>query len=123
VFNLSAAWSNDVWNVTLVEKIYGPATAYGNDDADNPTGAFEYFPTRVGTTPTTNLDIAMKANKYLKFSIGSINLFNRFPAVLNQTQVGHEYAATDNAAARDKAEFSPFGIDGGFYYAKATLSW
>jgi iron complex outermembrane receptor protein len=123
VFNFSAAWSNDVWNVSLVEKIYGPATEYGNDDADNPTGGYEYFPTRVGTTPTTNLDIALKASSYLKFSIGAINLFNRFPGTVNPTQTQHEFAAVDNAATRNKAEFAPFGINGGFYYAKATVSW
>ena len=123
VFDLSAAWSNDFFNVTLVEKIYGPATEYGNDEGDNPTGALEYFPTRVGTAPTTNLDIGMKANKYLKFSIGAINLFNRFPNIVNQTEIQHEFSAPDNSAVQNKPEFSPFGINGGYYYAKATFSW
>lgn len=123
VFNFSAAWSNDVWNVTLVEKVYGPATEFGQDEGDGPTGNVEFFPTRIGTTPTTNVDISLKASKNLKFGIGAINLFNRFPNIVNQTEIQHEYAAVDNEAVQNKAEFSPFGIDGGFYYARATFSW
>jgi iron complex outermembrane receptor protein len=123
VFNFSAAWSNDLWSVTLVEKVYGPATEYGTDEGDGPTGNVEFFPTRVGTTPTTNLDIGMKATKNLRFGIGAINLFNRFPNIVNQTEIQHEFSAVDNEAVQNKAEFSPFGIDGGFYYAKATFSW
>ena len=34
--------------------------------------------------------------------------------------LGHENAASDNAAVDQYPIFSPFGINGGFYYARAT---
>jgi iron complex outermembrane receptor protein len=53
------------------------------------------------------------------FSIGATNLFNRFPNKLNSNILNREIAAGDNAAVTQYPLFSPFGINGGFYYAKA----
>jgi iron complex outermembrane receptor protein len=59
----------------------------------------------------------------LKGSIGATNLFNRFPNKLNSNILEHENAAKDNAAVDQYPIFSPFGINGGFYYAKVTYKF
>ena len=56
----------------------------------------------------------------LKLSLGALNLFNRFPNKLNGNILGRENAAPDNAAVDQYPIFSPFGINGGFYYVKAV---
>jgi hypothetical protein len=93
-----------------VEKIYGPASEYENDDADNGgtgpgtfpacvpkagtlficPGNFQYFKSGIGVTPITNLDISYQFYKRLKVTVGANNLFNKFPPLLNATLRAHE---------------------------------
>ena len=81
---------------------------------------YEYFRDQIGTTLITNLDVGFQFTEGLKLSIGAQNLFNRFPNKLNSNILAHENAASDNAAVDQYPIFSPFGINGGFYYARAT---
>ena len=110
----------DKLSINLVEKIYGPSADYENDDGDNPTNANEYFRDQIGVTAITNLDVGFQFTEGLRLSIGAQNLFNRFPNKLNSNILGHEIAAGDNAAVDQYPIFSPFGINGGFYYVKAA---
>jgi iron complex outermembrane recepter protein len=121
--NLGATWTYEKLYVNVLEKIYGPTSEYINDEGDNATSSFEYFKTTIGVTPITNLDLGYQLNKWAKLDIGAINLFNRFPPNLNPNILGHEAAAGDYTDVIHSAAFSPFGIDGGFYYARATLSF
>jgi iron complex outermembrane receptor protein len=120
VVNLGALLSMDKLSINLVEKIYGPSADYENDDGDNPTNANEYFRDQIGVTAITNLDVGFQFTEGLRLSIGAQNLFNRFPSKLNSNILNHEIAAGDNAAVDQYPIFSPFGINGGFYYVKAA---
>jgi iron complex outermembrane receptor protein len=145
IVNLGALWSYEKLSVNLVEKIYGPAAEYENDDGDNGgtgagtfpacvpkagtlficPGSFDYFQTKIGVTPITDLDVSYQFKEHVKFSIGAINLLNRFPPLENATLRAHEDAFPygDNAGVIQYPAFSPFGINGGFYYVKASLSF
>jgi iron complex outermembrane receptor protein len=123
VMNLGANWTYNKLSVNLLEKIYGPASDYNNDDGDGPTGNVEYFKNTIGVTPITNLDIGYQVHKYVKLDIGAINLFNRFPPNINSTILSREAATDDYSDVEHYTNFSPFGINGGFYYAKATISF
>jgi iron complex outermembrane recepter protein len=74
-------------------------------------------------TAITNLDLAYQAMDHLKLHVGANNLFNRFPNHLNGVLVARYVAADDNSAVFNYPQWSPYGIDGGFYYAKATFSF
>jgi iron complex outermembrane receptor protein len=152
VVNLGGLVTVGKLSVNLVEKIYGPSSEYGNDDGDNgPTGTppgtyiatdypactvkpgtlficpgnFDYFQSKIGVTPITDLDLSYQMKEHVKFSIGAINLFDKFPGRLNATQRGHEnsFSYGDNAGVQQYPHFSPFGINGGFYYLKATVTF
>jgi hypothetical protein len=129
-------------SVNLLEKIYGPSSEYQNDDGDNGgggipacvpqkgtlficPGGFGYFQSRIGVTPITNLDIAYRMTDHLRLSMGAINLFNRFPGRLNAQQLSHTNNPFfgDNAGVTQYPVFSPFGINGGFYYVKGTFTF
>jgi iron complex outermembrane receptor protein len=56
-------------------------------------------------------------------AIGAVNLFNRYPNRVNAANTGVEAANFDNAAVEKYAPFSPFGIDGGFYYARLSYKF
>ena len=120
VVNLGALLQLDKLTVNLVEKIYGPTSDFENDDGDNPTGNFEYFKDSIGITPITNLDIGFQFTEHVNLAVGAQNLFNRFPGRLNASILNHEIGAADNAAVDQYPIFSPFGINGGFYYVKAV---
>jgi iron complex outermembrane receptor protein len=142
IVNLGAVFTMGNLSVNLLEKIYGPSSEYQNDDGDNGgggvpacvpkagtnficPGGFDYFESRIGVTPITNLDIAYQVREHLKLSIGAVNLFNKFPGRLNAEQLAHtnNFAFGDNAGVTQYPVFSPFGINGGFYYVKAQYKF
>jgi len=120
VLNFGALWTYEKLSVNLVEKVYGQSSDYENDDGDNPSNSYNYFKDTIGVTAITNLDVGFQFTEGLKLSVGAQNLFNRFPNKLNGNILGRENAAADNAAVDQYPIFSPFGINGGFYYAKAV---
>ena len=145
VINLGGLLTVNKLSVNLVEKIYGPSTEYENDDGDNGgtapgsfpacvphagtlfvcPGGFDYFQSKIGVTPITNLDVSYEFKEHVKLSAGAINLFNRFPGKLNALLRAHEdsFAYGDNAGVQQYPSFSPFGINGGFYYVKASITF
>ena len=88
-------------------------------------GGFDYFQSKIGVTAITNLDIAYQMKDHLRFSVGANNLFNKFPGRLNATLLSHtnSFAYGDNAGVTQYPTFSPFGINGGFYYVKGTFTF
>ena len=123
IVNLGALWTYGKYTVNLLEKIYGPSSEYENDDGDNPTNVPIYYKSRIGLSPITNLDVGYQALEHVKLSAGAVNLFNKFPNHLNATELAHFTAADDNAATFNYPGWSPYGIDGGFYYVKATVTF
>ncbi len=64
-----------------------------------------------------------KFSKQLSVSIGANNLFNTYPDKLNPALVADWRENGDNAAVQKYPSFSPFGINGGYYYAKANYTF
>jgi iron complex outermembrane receptor protein len=123
VVNLGALWTYGKYTVNLLEKVYGASSEWRNDNGDNPTNTPVYFKSTIGVSPITNLDLSYQVQDHLKLIIGAVNVFNKFPNHLNGTLLAHYNAANDNTAVGISPSFSPYGIDGGFYYAKATLTF
>jgi iron complex outermembrane recepter protein len=125
VINLDALWTRGAASINLQEQIYGPSSEWENDDGDNPTNTPEYFLTYIGTTPITNLEISYQLVQHLRLAIGAKNLLNRYPDKVNSTLLSHydNFAYGDTLGVFQYPMFSPFGIDGGFYYVRGTVTW
>ena len=138
VINLGALITIGKFSANLVEKIYGKSADYENDDGDNGPpdtcpaagggtkvcdGSAAYYKTVIGVTAITNLDLGYQFTDHVKFSMGATNLFNRFPNKINSTILNREIAAGDNAAVTQYPIFSPYGVNGGFYYVKAVYKF
>ena len=125
VLDLSALWRIGGLSVNLVEKIYGPSSEYENDDGDNPTGKLQYFKTTIPVTPITNLNVSYDFGRHLRLSLGAVDLFDRKPPHLNGNLLARydSFAYGDNQGVQDYPSFSPFGINGGTYYATAQVSF
>jgi iron complex outermembrane recepter protein len=134
VINLGALLTMDKFSVNLVEKIIGPSSDYETDDGDNGTAGGVtypacpvtgrcYFQDTIPVTLITNLDVGFQYTDHLKLSIGAQNLFNKFPPLLNSNILTRENVFDDNAAVDRYPIFSPYGVNGGFYYVKALYKF
>jgi iron complex outermembrane recepter protein len=123
VANLGMLWTYDRLSVNLREQIYGPSSEWQSDGGDTLGSTITYYNTRIGTTPLTHLEVGYEVAKGLKLSAGALNLFNRYPHTINSNLRAAQFKADDNGAVDLYPSFSPFGINGGYYYAKAAFSF
>jgi iron complex outermembrane recepter protein len=116
------------WAVNLRETIYGPSSEIvsidgtGNSYSGNPA-----TDTRIGTTAITDLDIAYNVTHALKFAVGANNLFNHMPPdmpnVPNPAAPGQLTPADGHHVFNFPLPYSPFGINGGYYYGRVSYSF
>jgi len=123
VANFGMLLTYEKLSVNLREQIYGPTSEWQNDGGDTLGSSITYYNTRIGTTPLTHLEVGYEVEKGLKLSAGALNLFNRYPHTINSNLRTAQFKADDNGAVALYPSFSPFGINGGFYYAKAAYSF
>jgi len=123
VINLGAVWTERKLTVHLEEQVYGPTSEWDNDDGDNPSNVPEYYETTLGVTPITHLDVAYHFTDHVTLSAGAENLFDRYPDKYNSTLLAHydNFAYGDTLGVFQYPMFSPFGIDGGYYYVRGTI--
>jgi iron complex outermembrane receptor protein len=125
IANFGVSWTLGKASANLLEKVYGPSSEYENDNSDNPTGHLEFFRTNIPVTPITDLNVGYQFLSLFKLTVGAANLFNRYPPHLNGTLLSHydNFKYGDNQGVQQYPQFSPFGIDGGFYYVRGTLTF
>ena len=121
-FVYAAYWTKDKWAVNLREEIYGPVSQWLSPNASG-AGA-NAVDVKEGVTAVTDLDIAFKLNSHIKLQAGANNLFDQKPAtVANYTSGGHTAPVDGNNVFGEPIQFSPIGINGGYYYGRVTYSF
>jgi iron complex outermembrane receptor protein len=119
--NLGGVWSLGSWTVSLRETIYGSSSfqQQGNDGV--------YYNNTVSTKVITDLEVSNQLTKGLSFSVGAKNLFNIYPDKLNPAYISTYYNPSkgvySNGNVTQYPLISPFGINGGYYYARATYKF
>jgi iron complex outermembrane recepter protein len=116
------------WSVNLRESIYGPSSQLvsldetGNSYPGNPATL-----ARIGVSAITDLDIGYNVTSSLKFAVGAYNLFNHMPPdmpnVPKPGSPGQFTPADGHHVYGFPLPFSPFGINGGYYYGTLTYSF
>ncbi|CDG83694.1 TonB-dependent receptor plug domain-containing protein [Janthinobacterium agaricidamnosum] len=115
--NLGATWKLAAWSVNLREAIYGPSSNLRTYDGS------QYYESRIKTKALTDLEVSYRLSKALTLSVGANNLFNTYPDKVNGSLVAVQRANLDNGAVTQYPSFSPFGINGGYYYARANYTF
>jgi iron complex outermembrane receptor protein len=115
--NLGASWRIGNWSVNAREAFYGKSSELQSSDGAT------YYETKVKPTAITDLEISYQFNKAWTLSVGANNLFNQYPDHVNATLLAEQRANLDNAAVTVYPSFSPFGINGGYYYARAGFKF
>jgi iron complex outermembrane receptor protein len=119
---LGAFYSHARWTVNLRETIYGSSSLIVST-----AGTGESFPGNPATnlvipvTGITDLDIGYKITRSLKLDIGANNLFDKKPPVVPTLANGD--IADGNHVYNEPDTFSPYGINGGYYYAKVVYNF
>ena len=116
---LGAFWSYSNFSANLRQTLYGPASQMQQRTSGTP-----WHETRIGVTPITDLELAYHTDSnMMRFSIGANNLFNRYPSGVNKDLHAEQLAVFSNSAVTIYPSFSPFGINGGYYYARALFTF
>jgi iron complex outermembrane receptor protein len=115
VMNFGALIKTGPFSINLREVLYGKSelnqTYYGSGS----------YPTTISATPITNIDISWAATEKLTFTLGAQNVFNQYPEGVNEDLLETYRADDDNSAVAIYPSFSPFGINGGYYYGKVSF--
>jgi iron complex outermembrane receptor protein len=113
--NLGALWKVGKWSVNLREAFYGKSSGLDSSDGS------AYYKNEVSPAWITDLELSYQLTKAWSMSIGANNLFNKYPDQVNATLLAERRANLDNGAVTIYPTFSPFGINGGYYYARAAM--
>ena len=116
-FIAGADWSWGPFSVNLKEAYYGESSLFTSR-----TGA-TYYETVIDGTFVTDLDISYSVTDDVKVSVGANNLFNEYPDQVNATLRQEYFSVNSNAYVTKYPTFSPFGINGGYYYGKISYSF
>ncbi|WP_278937617.1 TonB-dependent receptor plug domain-containing protein [Pseudomonas helleri] len=112
VTSLNTAWQLGDFDVNLKETHYTGVT-----------GLNQVSPTRdekIDPAFITDLSVGYWLSDALKLTVGGENIFNRRPQQLNDEAKKYYFAPTDNPTY---SWYSPYGLDGAYYFAKVDVSW
>jgi iron complex outermembrane receptor protein len=117
--NLGGLWTYEKLTVNLREIIHDTTT---NITTVAGNGVQSYYDTKSGVIPITDLDVGYNVLKAVTLSVGAVNLFNRYPDKVPQALIAYYNALGQSFGATQYAA-SPIGINGGYYYVKATYTF
>jgi len=115
--NLGGLWRMGDWTVNLRENYFGKSSEQFSTD-----GAV-YRENRIKASLLTDLEVSYQISKAWSLSLGANNLFNEYPDKVNPLTLAEQRANLDNGAVTIYPGFSPYGINGGYYYARAAVKF
>ena len=118
-----ALWTLGPFQVNLKESLYGPSSRHDSRTGCPLTPTPTCFKTTIKTALLTDLEISYKILDSTKITIGANNLFNYYPDRLNYNYRYTYLKANSNGYVPQYPSFSPFGINGGYYYGKLTYTF
>lgn len=116
-FVLGGLWSLGKVTVNLKESLYGPSSAWGSRNGS------AWYKTEIKAAVITDLEIAYRVTGAVKVTVGANNLFNRYPDRVNGLLRDDYLRNNSTGYVSQYPTFSPFGINGGYYYSKISLDF
>jgi iron complex outermembrane recepter protein len=122
VLNLGGTFKWDRLSVSVHELMYGESSQFENDGGAT-NGEIMFYETTIGVTPITNLEVSLEAMDGLTLTVGAVNLFDEMPDKRNDAYRAVQFRDGDNGAVSQYPSFSPFGINGGYYYGRVAYKF
>jgi iron complex outermembrane receptor protein len=117
----SVFYALDKFSMTLRETVYGKSSVSYSPDGGT------FYPQRIGTAGITDVEVNYKLVKGLELSFGANNVFNKKPPtiqVLAATVAGGQGTVVNGGNVYDAPlTFSPYGINGGYYYGRLSFKF
>jgi iron complex outermembrane recepter protein len=140
VVNLGANFEWERFSVNVHEIVYGASSEYENDGGEtdsfygddplpagtpeiDPVSGLRYYKTEIPVTAITNLELKFQAMDKLSISVGANNLFDEYPDKRNSLFRTVQFGSGDNSVVAGRPSFSPFGINGAYYYGKIEFKF
>jgi iron complex outermembrane receptor protein len=133
--NLGARFDWSRVSLSVHELVYGESSQWENDggaaiaylgeapDGDPDNNGLTFYKTEIGVTPITNIEMTFEALEKLHFTIGATNVFDKMPPKRNSDLREAQFGTGDNSAVAQYPSFSPFGINGAYYYGKLVYTF
>ena len=109
----NALWSVGALSINLRETVYG-SVRY-----DLAQSATVTTPIQIGTTAITDLDVGYKLTQRVRFDLGANNLFDKQAPTVPTVNGA---PADGNVVLNRPISYTPWGINGGYYYARLTVA-
>ncbi len=113
--SLDNLFRKDAWTIDLRGTLYGPSRV-----AVDGGGNSVFVDNILKTKFIVDLDIHYAITDRVEISIGGSNLFNIFPTKINPVTYAAGLVGGGNGVALTDS-WSPFGINGGYYYSRLTI--
>jgi iron complex outermembrane recepter protein len=113
---LNALWTHGRLSVNLRETIYGSTSQHLSPDGSGQGANSMLY--KIGTTGITDIDVGYKLTSRIRIDVGANNVFDKQAPTLplapgtSRPLNGNVYNAP--------ASFTPWGINGGYYYGKVS---
>jgi iron complex outermembrane receptor protein len=114
--SLAANYTSGPLGVNLRNTLFGQSTRF-SDPGDG-----QYYLDKTGVKLITDLDISYRVTPRLTLGVGASNLFDVLPEQMNAAGLAAS-AAAGNPAVEIYPAFSPFGINGGYYFVRLGLDF
>lgn len=111
-------WTHGPLSVNLRETIYGTTSQHDSPDGSGEGANAQLV--KIGTTGITDLNVGYKLTRMLRLDVGANNLFNKQAPTYTIAANGRPLNGNNYYGP---VSFTPWGINGGYWYAKATLNF
>lgn len=120
---LGALFTTGALAVNVRETLYGPSSLLASA-----SGSAPFNVERIGVAAITDLEVSYKVLKGLDFALGANNLFSKRPPIRPITP--GSASPTSAGTLSDGSNvlnapygFSPYGINGGYYYGRVSVTF
>ncbi|MDB5495368.1 MAG: TonB-dependent receptor [Phenylobacterium sp.] len=118
---LGAFWTLGKWSANLRETVFGESSERYSLDGTGNGGVT----TKIPVTSITDLEVDYALFENLKLAVGANNLFDHKPPSMPNVPngAGGVRPADGNNVYGEPLQFSPFGINGGYYYGRLSFTF
>lgn len=122
-----ALWNIGKFSINLRETMYGTTSQHistGGSGLCTATTGESCQLIKIGTTFITDLNVGYKVTPKIRFDVGANNLFDKQAPTMPTINKGTtgERPLSGNVYY-SPVSFTPWGINGGYYYARATFNF
>ena len=114
----SATYSVGSFTSVLRTTLYGKSSNRTSPDGGT------FYTQKIGTAAIVDLELSYKLKETATFSVGANNLFDKRPPTVQLVPGTTSFTLVNGGNVLDAPlTFSPYGINGGYYYARLTLGF